>query len=251
MKVIIVDDEPISLNELSHFISQYKEFEIIAALNNPLQGLEEILRTAPDVVFLDIDMPEINGIEIAEELLKQSNSTEIVFVTAYNEFAIKAFELNAVDYLLKPVLADRFDKTFERLRYKKNLLSRIKLDNVKNILDDAGNRKLNSRIPLKKGERIFLCDPEDIVCIFAEGKITKVVTTEGNYESRDCLNTWEITYKDKKLFRCHKAYIVNLEKICEIIPWFNNTYNLKMKGVKEEVHVSRKYAKEFREILGL
>lgn len=251
MKAILVDDEKPALEELKYILSQKKDIEIIGAFTNSVKAFEQILKEKPDIVFLDIEMPELNGFMVASEIIKADLGTFIVFVTAFDEYAIQAFEINAVDYVLKPFSEKRLQKTVHRImeKYRQNQIL-----NTKTALEQLlQKRPVNNphKLPVWKNDRIILLNIEDILfCMVENGEII-IVTNEDRYRVEGTLGHLEEILPKENFFRCHRSFLVNLDAISEIIPWFNNTYIIKIKGMNDEIPISRRNIKEFKERLHL
>jgi len=250
MHVILVDDENIALDALVEVLESISGIDVIEKYTSPIRFLEEVAIKKPDVVFLDIQMPVINGFDIAEEIIQMNINTMIVFVTGYDEYAIKAFEINAIDYILKPISKERIESTVSRII--KN--TEKELNNAKAI-EEISYMNLKQdikKVTVWKNERIFLISPTDISYCFAQdGEVNIITKQDAVYKSKYPLSYWEKKLEDYKFFRCHRSFIVNIEKVDEIIPDVNSTYLLKIKNLKEEVPVSRSYLKVFKSLVGL
>jgi DNA-binding LytR/AlgR family response regulator len=250
VRVILVDDESIALDALAEMLEGFGHIEILGKYCSPKRFLEEFSDKKPDVVFLDIEMPVIDGFTVAEEMIHIAPNTGIVFVTAYNEYAIKAFEINAIDYVLKPISKERLIST----------VNRIKNNNIKGInnyktVQEIGLSALKKglkKVTVWKDERIFLINPADILYCFSRDKEVNVITKEGSvYKSRYSLSILEEKLKAYKFFRCHKSFIVNINKVEEVIPEVNSIYLLKICNSKEEIPVSRSYLKQFKNLIDI
>jgi DNA-binding LytR/AlgR family response regulator len=251
MKAILVDDEPLALEELAFLLHQTGEIEIAGSFRDPAAALEKIITTEPEVVFLDIEMPEINGFLIAELILKMKKKTRIVFVTAFNEYAVKAFELDAIDYVLKPFSKERLELTVHKIKKSITDGAPEKLGYHQAIAKQLVQRGFK-KVPLLNGDRIVLISPSEILFYVAQkDEINAVIKEDITYKTSDPLNYWENRLKDQKFFRCHRSFLVNLEKVEEIIPAINTPYMLKIKGFREEIPVSKTYAKDFKKLLDL
>lgn len=251
MRLIILDDERASIENLEYYLKRHNDIKILAKYQDPREALQSITNLKPDVVFLDISMPEISGLQVASEIIKQNKSVKIVFITAYSEYAIKAFELNAIDYIIKPVSSERINLTLERLRItlKDFENKQYKKENTA-IINEASKNEL-IKIPVWKNERIFLFDPTEITYLFSEERNVKIIFSGNSYVGKNPLNYYEEKLQKNRFFRCHKSYIVNTTKINEVIPWFNNTYMIRMEGLQEEIPVSRSYIKKFKKLFDL
>ncbi len=250
MRVILVDDESIALDALSEILEGFAGIEIQGKYSSPKKFLEEVAAKKPDVVFLDIEMPVFDGFTVAEEMAHMVPDTRIVFVTAYNEYAIKAFEINAIDYVLKPISRERLSSTVNRLKS-----SAAKGEYMNKTVQEAVFSTLKKglkKVTVWKDERIFLINPADILYCFAQDKEVNVITRQDlSYKSKYPLGTLEEKLKAYKFFRCHRSFIVNIDKVEEIIPDVNSIYLLKLKNLKEEIPVSRSYMKQFKNLLDL
>jgi len=252
MRVILVDDEKAGLDNLNFYLSKIPSVEILGMYQYPLDAMQSIVDQRPDAVFLDISMPEMDGLHMASEILRYDDRIKIVFATAFDEYAVKAFELNAIDYILKPYSFNRIEMAVNRI--KKLLLSEDVSQQKKKreAIQFEATKKELIKIPVWKDERIFLCPPADISFLSAEEGYVKVCTCGGeSYKSKETLSYFDEKLEQGKFFRCHKSYIVNIEKIKEVIPWFNNTYLLSMNGCTDKIPVSRKYIKSFRSLFDL
>ncbi|MCI1930391.1 MAG: LytTR family DNA-binding domain-containing protein [Clostridia bacterium] len=224
MNCIIVDDEIPACEELKYFINKYSNIEIMGIYNSSLSALEYLTKNQVDVVFLDINMPKLNGLELAG-LLKD---TKVVFVTAYREYGADAFDLNAFDYLVKPYSKERVVATFNRLR-----------DKHKNKI---------TKLSIYYEDKIIVIDVCNIVYIEANQRDVNIYTEEKKYTMNEKIS--KIQEKLPELFvRCHRRFIVNTDKIVEIDSWFNNTYLLKLAGSNEKIPVSRHYMSAFKNFM--
>jgi DNA-binding LytR/AlgR family response regulator len=252
MKVILLDDEIAALENLHYCLSMYQYIEILGMYQNSQEALQCIFHLKPDVVFLDITMPEIDGLQAATEILGFDDTIKIVFVTSFSEHAIKAFELNAIDYILKPFSQQRIDTVVNRLKKTVSDCDHTGIKKEHNTIRQEAMKKELIKIPVWKNDRIFLCDPLDICYLYSEERHVIVVTANGDsYISKNTLNYFEDSLHEKRFFRCHKSYIVNTMKIDEVIPWFNNTFILKMQGLHDQIPISRNFIKKFKELFDL
>lgn len=250
MRLVLVDDEKRALEQLEYFLEQDKDIVISNKYTTPLEMLENIHFDMPDVVFLDIDMPLLDGFTLAKEILRINSMIYIVFVTAYNDHAVKAFEMDALDYILKPVEEDRINhviKKIKKLNIKSSTGEETKVEKLEKYITDDKNKC--KKIPAWRGEKIVLIDICDILFFtFEKGEVVAYNKENERYTLKETLAYWEERTKGIGFFRSHKSFIVNTDKIVEITPWFNNTYNLKIKNYTEKIPVSRSYSKTFKEI---
>lgn len=239
-KCIIVDDEKPARDEVQYFLEKDPMFEVIATFNSGRNLLESIDKFEADkiIFFLDIDMPGINGITLSNKLKEISADYLIIFTTAYEEYAVTAFELNALDYLLKPIENKRMSKCLDRIRELEN---KEEDNNAKVKLD---------YISLEKNGKIYPIKIDDISFIKASNRGVLIETIRGSFTSN--INLCEIKEKlDDKFYKCHRSYVINVVNIDSIEPWFNRTYQIKMKGSNEEIPVSRNYINDFKRIMSI
>lgn len=238
MNCLIIDDEKPSREELRYFIENHSAISIVNEFENSIQALK-FLQDAKDVdvIFLDINMPNLDGMELAKIIHRFKERPEIVFVTAYKEHALDAFQVEAYDYLLKPYSRDRIIGLLNKLEQREN------------HNEDKGKDTKANKLSLTNGDKILVLNFEDILCIKANER--KIDVYYGNYEIFIAnMKISEVALKlDDMFFKIHRSYIVNIEKIKEIDIWFNNTYLLTVEGMEEKVPVSRSYVKEFKKIM--
>ena len=246
LKAFIVDDEPLARDELSYLLKRSKQVEV-AGEADCLEAAFECLKSLDiDVIFLDIQLADESGIEIASKLNQLDYPPLIVFATAYDEYALKAFELNAVDYLLKPIDEKRIQLTIDKLyKLAGNKVQKIPLSSRWNSIQKDRSEKLAVSID----EKIVLLHINDIVYIGTQDGKTVVATEKQKLWVNEPLVTFERKLQFPSIMRVHRAYLVNIDAILEIEPWFNSTYNLIMKS-GEKVPVSRTYTKELKQLLG-
>ncbi len=237
MKAIIVDDERLARNELKSLLAAHKEIEVIAECANAQEAKEKIDSLKPDVVFLDINMPGKSGLELVEEI---SALPDVVFVTAYDEHAIKAFELNAFDYLLKPVQPQRLSETLKKLAEKE---SSIKGDNT-GPLDE------NELVFIKDGEKCWFVKLGDVRLFESEGNYVRVYFDTNRPLILRSLNNLEARLNEKQFFRASRKHIINLKYIASVETWFNGGLMVKLKDGKE-VEISRRQAVKIKDMLSL
>ncbi|MBS4179563.1 LytR/AlgR family response regulator transcription factor [Lederbergia citrea] len=243
LKAYIVDDEPLARDELKYLLIRSKEVEILGESDCIEDAMADITALEPDLVFLDIELAEDNGLSLAKQLVKLDPNPAIVFATAYDDYALQAFELNAVDYILKPFDESRIQKTLEKIKKMQ------KIGNEDPPSHPVMSNDRNGKIAILVDERIVLLIYEDILYLeSSEGKCT-IKTIEQEYIVSDALVVLEKKLNKAQFFRVHRSFIVNLDHIIEIEPWFNSTYNLIMKD-GSKVSVSRTYVKELKQLLG-
>ena len=261
MRIVVVDDEEPARNELCFQLKQIDEVDIIGEAADGIQALQLIKSLKPDLALLDIQMPGLTGFEVARELVKKKTESQVVFVTAYDHYAIEAFEINAIDYLLKPVEPLRLQHTLERVRNRQRSDS---LDNTgpkpftAKDLERIGElmEKRHSRpdpIAVKVGGKLVLVQSEDIIFISLENETIKVVTRDlRGFSNHRTLDELQSNLDPSMFWRVHRSYIANIHKIKEIIPRLSRNYVLKMADQKHtQIPVSRTQTKRLREFLKL
>jgi len=252
IKSILIDDEEVAITQLEYLLKQYPEIHVQATFTDPVTALEKVNLYQPNLIFLDIKMPEINGLVVAEEIMQILPETYIVFVTAYDEYALNAFDYNAIDYILKPVTVKRIDRTIQKVvtnlsggKLKPTLAS--KLSKITQTHDSG----FNKIIGVEEEGKIILLNPCDVIMFTPRGHGAIIHTQNKTYYTKRSMNYWEERLAEYNFFRCHKSYLVNFDKIEKILPMFNNTYLLKVHNSPNEIPVSRNKAKELSKILGL
>ncbi len=213
MKIIIIDDEPLARIMVREYLQPYADTEIVQECNNGFEGLKAIQQHQPDLVFLDIQMPKINGFEMLELI---ENIPPVIFTTAFEEYAIKAFETHAVDYLLKPFSKERFDKAMQKFLQNK----KTAVEQTQALLDTSSQSLTNNnRIVLKDGSKIKIIPVSQIQYLEAADDYVKIFTAEGSFLKKKTMQYFEDTL-DKQLFvRIHRSYIVNTQLITRIDPY--------------------------------
>jgi two-component system response regulator LytT len=259
LRAVVVDDEQLARDELGYLLGQLGGVEVIAQAGNGLEAITTIDRLRPDVVFLDVQMPGLTGFEVARRLLDSRAASQIIFVTAYDQHAIEAFEVNAVDYLLKPVEQGRLEVAVDRARRRidsdrqvdPGVKNAAELEKIIQLVAERQSRR--ERLAIKVGERFLLVQADDIIYASLADEGISVVTSQhagtSNYRTLDELHE----RLDPTVFwRVHRAHLVNINKIKEIVPWFSRNYILRMKDEKStEIPVSRMQTRRLREYLKL
>jgi DNA-binding LytR/AlgR family response regulator len=219
MKILIVDDEIIARKRLKEMLLEIEnEVEIEEAVNGK-EALETIIRFSPEIVFLDIEMPVMSGLEL---LKKIETKPVIIFTTAYDQYAIEAFENDAVDYLLKPFGKDRLQKALHKAREK--LQKSPDMERFFNIISKLQKDRTIQKLKIKEGDRIFFLDYDQIYYFSAEEKYTVVHSQKGEFIIDDSLNSLEKILPGDTFFRIHRNTLINLNYLQEIRKWFNGQY---------------------------
>ncbi len=258
LRAVVVDDEQLARDELCFLLQQVGGVEIVAQAGNGVEALRVIEEYQPDLVMLDVQMPGLSGFEVARRVVAAGLEANVVFVTAFDQYAIDAFEVNAVDYLLKPVEAARLSMAVDRVRKRRTAdragadpKSAADLDRLVQMLADKQGRR--EQLAIKVDDRFLLVHADEVVHASVEDDLIRVVTNSlsgtSNYRTLDELQT----RLDPAVFwRVHRSHLVNINKIKEIVPWFSRNYILKMKDAKAtEIPVSRSQTRRLREYLKL
>ena len=257
LRAVVVDDEQLAREEVCFLLSEIGGVEVIGQASNGVEALQMVEASPPDLVMLDVQMPGLTGFEVARRLFDAGIESQLVFITAFDQHAIQAFEVNAVDYLLKPVEADRLKTAVERVR--RRLASErgsvrgngTDLDRLLQMLSQRQEHR--EQLAVKISDRFLLIQSDEVVHASVENDVITVVTNSlsgtSNYRTLDELQT----RLDPAVFwRVHRSHLVNINKIKEIVPWFSRNYILKMKDAKgSEIPVSRSQTKRLREYLKL
>ena len=256
LSVVIVDDEAPARDELRYLLESFPEIRVVGEADCGREALAVIRKLQPRVVFLDVQMPDMSGLTVARELTGYPFSKRpiVVFATAFDEYAIKAFEVNAVDYLLKPYTETRLEKAVARVRELADQGGQaIPWEKILELADSKQATKPGpERITVERQGKLYLLSRDEIIFATVSGRNTVVKTARGEFYFDGILSELEARLPAESFIRTHKSFIVNINQIEEIQPWFNNTYNVLMKDQgHSEIPVSRTYVKHFREQLGI
>jgi two-component system LytT family response regulator/two-component system response regulator LytT len=263
LTAVLVDDEELARDELGFLLGQIGQVSIIGQAINGVDALATIERLQPDVVFLDVQMPGLTGFEVARRMIESASRSHIIFVTAYDQHAIEAFEVNAVDYLLKPVDPVRLEVAVERARRRIAFerapdvaasaagVTTAQLEKIVELVAERQSHR--ERLALKVGERFLLVQAEDIVyASLADDVITVVAGRHIGASNYRTLDELQERLDPAVFWRVHRSHLVNINKIKEIVPWFHRNYILRMKDEKAtEIPVSRTQTRRLREYLKL
>ena len=252
-RCLIVDDEKPARQELLYILGNIDGIEVVGEASNGIEALDLNRELKPDIMFLDIQMPQISGIDVARELMKEEHKPIVIFVTAYDKFAIDAFEVNATDYLLKPISEERLRDRLNKIMGTNKKEEIIDYNKIGDLIRGLNSTKKSTPkvISLYHENKLIPIEIKDIIYATIEDKNTMIITNRGKFEINSTLNKLLERLDQSIFFRSHKSYIVNLNQIESVEPWFNSTYNINLKGYKEIVPVSRSYAKEFKEIMNM
>lgn len=236
-KALIIDDERLARKDLISLLSIHDNITVAGEADDVPTAIKAIEKLNPDVIFLDIQMPGDSGFDLLD---KTDVDAHIIFVTAYDEYAIRAFEVNALDYLLKPVNPERLMKALEKLEFQEqDLPARI--------------RKLNydDRMFLMVGRHFKFLKVNTILCVSAAGDYSEVLTSDGNKGlTHKSMKEWEARLPAQHFIRVHRSTIINMEFVDRVEEWFNYSFRVYLKGVEEPCVISRRYAARLKERLG-
>jgi two-component system LytT family response regulator len=246
MRVLIVDDEPLSRNALKNAVAERKDLEILDSAADAVEALEMLERKPYDVLLLDIHMPELSGMELADRLNKRAGAIpSIVFVTAHHEHAVAAFERHAADYVLKPFSPERIHEALDVAIRRTESERAAQLIRVLPQLETLLSK--SPKIAIKTNGRILFIDPMDVVIVEAQGNYVLLQRHSGSYLLRESISTMAEKLKPYGFIRIHRSVIVNSSYVEEIQPWTTGEYALRIKGGKEYT-VSRTYKNNLRSL---
>ncbi|PJI06696.1 MULTISPECIES: LytR/AlgR family response regulator transcription factor [Clostridium] len=255
IKCILIEDELPAMDELKFILEKYNEIEIVGTAENSNDGIDIIKCLKPEAVFLDINIPTCNGINLAKKIKDVNSKIAVIFVTAYDKYAVDAFEIMALDYILKPFDDKRIDKTVQRLKKyidisrENNISVESRISELIKELKNAKVVNIINKIPCENNGKIILVDAEDIYFCYIESEKTYIKLYDKIYVTSNNLSEIE---EKTGFFRAHRSYVVNINKILEIYSWFNGTYKLVMKDPeKSEIPVSRGNVKKLKEIINI
>lgn len=242
-KIVIIDDEPLARSIVAEYLQTHPDLELVAECNNGFEGVKAIMQHKPDLIFLDIQMPKINGFEMLEIL---DERPPVIFTTAFDEFAIKAFEANAIDYLLKPFDKNRFDNALKKWK------EQIPAEKIIDALIENTNKQPEekNRIVVRNGGDIQIVPTSEIVYIEAYDDYVKIFTKDSYYLKKKTMSYYEETLDSSVFFRTHRSFIINLQQLTKIEPLEKNTFVVILKNGKK-VPLSRTGYSKLKELLGV
>jgi two-component system, LytTR family, response regulator len=255
IKTLIVDDEQLARDELAFLLKPFADFEVVGQGKNGVEAVNMIRDLEPQLVFLDVQMPGLDGLGVIKRLLEKKIALPLfVFITAYEHYAVSAFEVSAVDYLLKPLSRARLEKTITKVRglLEAATATSEKLDRLVHMVEERPAAQ-KTRLTVKSGGRLFLVDSEDVIYAAIEDGVISIVTRDleglSNFRTVEELQG---VLDPNTFWRVHRSYLVNINRIKEIVPWFKSSYQLKMDDRKQtEIPVSRAQTRKLRELLNL
>jgi two-component system, LytTR family, response regulator len=239
IRALIVDDESLARHALREILEEDAAFQLLKDCKNGKEAVASIQRDKPDVVFLDVRMPVLDGFGVIEKVGVE-NMPITIFVTAYDQFAIKAFEAHALDYILKPFDEDRFRKTIDRMKRQLQVGSYADLETRLRSVLDVARPKYQDRLPIRCSGRIVFLQTSDIRWIEAAGNYLKFVTKDDGVLMRGTMSSLEEQLDPERFIRIHRSTIVNVGHVKELRPWYTGEYVIIMNGGKE-LTMARRY----------
>jgi two-component system LytT family response regulator len=216
-KVLIIDDEPLACDLVQEYLQDHSDIEVIGQCHDGFQGTKMIHEKQPDLIFLDVQMPKITGFEVLELL---ENPPAVIFTTAFDEYALQAFEANAIDYLLKPFSKERFDKALEKFSQKA-----VTQPSIDKLLEDVQPlQKDQNRIVIKDGGRIRIIPIKDVIRLEADDDYVKIYTIEGNFMKKKTLNSFEQNLSPDFFVRIHRSHLLNITHLNRVDAYEKNSH---------------------------
>jgi len=251
MRALLVDDESPARKELRYLLQSFKDIQIVGEAENAIEAMELINNVGYSVIFLDINMPGINGIDLAKQLSQRPDPPAVIFTTAHEEYAFEAFNVHAYDYLLKPIRLKRLEEALKTVRERKKLICAPQGKETPHKNDPADMRPLEV-VPVEHNSKTILIRPGEILYISTDKDNVYIKTDTKSYLTRYTLRELEARLDSRSFFRTHRCYLVNIKKMRELIPYFNGTYTVVIEDKeKSEIPVSRTQARKLKEILGI
>jgi two-component system, LytTR family, response regulator len=244
IKTILIDDEPLSREIIKSYLKKFPSVEVVEECNDGFEGVKAIQQHQPELIFLDIQMPKINGFEMLELVQPMP---AVIFITAFDEFALKAFEANAIDYLLKPVAEDRFEKAIHKFLDKSIPTETQTTD----LLEKMGQSPAqNNRIVVKTGSKVKIIPVHEIQYLEADDDFVKIITSEGTFLKNKTMNFYEQTLDSFQFVRVHRSYIVHISQITKIEPYQKETHMAILRG-GQQIPISKTGYAKLKITLGL
>jgi two-component system, LytTR family, response regulator LytT len=265
LTALIIDDEPLARQELQYLLERAGGVEVLAQGTNGIEAVELIRTHKPDVVFLDVQMPGMDGFAVLKKLLdRRMPMPQVVFATAFNQYAVRAFEVNAIDYLLKPFDRKRVMQTIEKAQARRSAPAEpanlgvetgAKLDALLRLVEEQTHapRANSGKVVVRAQSRLLLVDQKEICfASIEEGTISVVTSTVEGQSNCRTLEELMDQLDPEAFWRVHRSYVVNIQHIREVVPWFKSSYQLRMDDPKKtEIPVSRAQTKRLRELFNL
>jgi len=251
LTTVVVDDEPLACDELAYLLNDFPEVEVIARGSNGLEAVDLIQKLEPELVFLDVHMPGLDGLEVVRRLRETGIPLpHFIFVTAYDQYAVEAFRLEAMDYLLKPVDKGRLAETIDRAR--RSIQDR-KATPEPAAAPKVPNGTPRTKLMVRSANRYLIVDANDVIyATIDDGLITLVTTNVEGHSNYRTIEDLQANLDRDMFWRVHRSYLVNINRIKEVVPWFKSSYQLRMDDKKHtEVPVSRVQTRRLRELFKL
>lgn len=241
IRAIIVDDEPMARSEMRYLLDRVGKVEVLGEASTAEEAYKLMESICYDLAFIDINMPGMSGIELTEKMQTLSCQPAVIFTTAYSQFAVKAFELDVVDYLVKPVSEERLQNAIVKVRKR-----------LKNWQEKTTTTPQIDRIPLSKNGKTYLLCPPEIFYIESHGEFTIIHSQKGKFMSSVRLKDFEARLQKHAFFRAHRSYVVNLDYVTEMVPLYGGLYSLKLKDPNHsEIPVSRRQSRQLKSLISL
>ena len=247
MRIMAIDDEQFVLDNLVYLLKQFSDVEVAYVSTDSLDALEKIKEMKINALFLDINMPKINGMELAERVHQLDPNIAIIFITAYSQYALDSFRVNAVDYLLKPVTTTKLQRTIDRLRNMIVNTEKALESRCTHIADTVSSHKITG---MQNG-KYFVIDYDEALYIFAEQRNVYLMTKDAQYQLKHNIAYWEERLVPHGWFRSHRAFLINIKMIQSAVNLSNSVYCVRMKNHTQELPVSRSYLNEFKRLLDI
>lgn len=247
MTAILIDDEPLARSIISEYLTDYKEIQIVEECNDGFEGAKAIQQHQPDLIFLDIQMPKINGFEMLELIDQQP---AVIFTTAFDEYAIRAFEKYAVDYLLKPISKARFDQAITKFFQQKSLKNTRDQEQAKKMVDTISASPSLERIVVKTGSKINVIPTDALICLEADDDYVKLHTENGVYLKNKTMSFFEKELDPSIFVRIHRSYIVRIENIVRLEP-FEKDSHVAILNNNMKVNVSKSGYARLKQVLDI
>ena len=244
IKAVLIDDEPLSREIIKSYLKKFPSIEVVDECNDGFEGVKSIQQHQPELVFLDIQMPKINGFEMLELV---SPMPAVIFITAFDEFALKAFEANAIDYLLKPVAEDRFEKAVQKFLDK---VSPAETQTSSLLEKMAHTPAQNNRVVVKTGNKVKIIPIHEIQYLEADDDFVKIITAEGTFLKNKTMTFYEQTLDGNQFVRVHRSYIVHVSQITKIEPYQKETHLAILRN-GQQIPISKTGYAKLKIILGL
>ena len=247
MRIMALDDEQFVLDNLVYLLEQFSDVEVAYVSTDSVDALAKIEEMEINALFLDINMPRINGMELAERVHQLNPNIAIVFITAYSQYALDSFRVNAVDYLLKPVTTTKLQRTIDRLRKMIGNTEKLPASQGTYAADTGSSHKITG---MRNG-KYFVIDYDEALYIFAEQRSVYLMTKDAQYQLKHNITYWEAKLVPHGWFRSHRAFLINVKMIQSAVNLSNSVYCVRMKNHMQELPVSRSYLNEFKRLLDI